>query len=115
MNDTLASAIERVSHVPGVRGALVVEADAGVPVVAEVAADISDEAVAALAAALYYRTSQAAATGGFGSLESLHLEAEGGHVLVAGGPDLIVVVLAESDAQLGIIRLETLRAAEALQ
>jgi predicted regulator of Ras-like GTPase activity (Roadblock/LC7/MglB family) len=115
MTDALAAALSRVSHVPGVRGALVVDAEAGVPVVAEVAADTSGEAVAALAAALYRRTMQAAGAGGFGALQSLHLEAEGGHVFVAGSGDLIVVVLADSDAQLGMVRLETARAAEALQ
>ena len=55
-----------------------------------------------------------AATGGFGPLQSLHLEADAGHVLVAGAGELIVVVLAAKDAQLGLVRLETLRAAESL-
>jgi predicted regulator of Ras-like GTPase activity (Roadblock/LC7/MglB family) len=115
VSDVLTEAVQRVSHVPGVRGALVVEAEAGLSVVAEVAAETDGDAVAALSAALFRRTAEAAAIGGFGMLESLHLEADGGHVLVAGGPDLVIVVIAEDDAQLGRIRVETLRAAEALR
>ena len=114
MSDELTSVLRRVSHVPGVRGAMVVEADAGVPVVAEVAADAAGDVVAAFASALYRRTAQAAAAGGFGALQSLHLEADDGHVLVAGAGELIVVVLAAKDAQLGMVRLETMRAAQAL-
>lgn len=115
MSDDFNVALERISHVPGVRGALIVEADAGVPVVADVAADTQGDAVAALASSLYRRTARAAEAGGFGPLETLHLEADGGHVLVAGAGDLLVVVLAEADAQLALVRLEALRAAEGLQ
>ena len=114
MNDELQAALARVSRVPGVRGALIVEAEAGVPVVAEVAENTSGDAVAAFAAALYRRTASAAATGGFGRLQNLHLEAEDGHVLVAGTGELIVVVLTDGEAQLGLVLLEATRAAEAL-
>lgn len=110
----MTAALSRVSHVPGVLGALVVEVGAGIPVVAEVAADTSGDAVAALAAALYRGSAQAAGAGGFGPLESLHLETEQGHVIVAGAGEMIIVVLADRDAHVGRVRLEALRAAEAL-
>ena len=45
----------------------------------------------------------------------LVLEADGGHVVVAYGGDLLIVVVAERTAQLGMLRLEAHRAAEALQ
>lgn len=114
MSDPLTAALSRVSRVPGVLGALVVETDAGVPVVAEVAQDTEGDAVAALAAALFNGSAQAADAGGFGALENLHLETEDGHVIVAGTGEMVVVVLADRDAHLGRVRLEALRATEAL-
>jgi predicted regulator of Ras-like GTPase activity (Roadblock/LC7/MglB family) len=114
MSDPFAAALDRLSRISGVRGALIVEADAGVPVLAELSAGVDGAAVAALASSLYQRTGNAARVVEYGALRSLQLEAENGHVIVAGVGDLIVVVLAERSAQLGLVRLEVNRAAEAL-
>jgi len=114
MSDPYRTSVERLSRVAGVRGALVVELEAGVPVSAELAEDVSGGAVAALAASLYRSTNNAAAAAGFGAARTLQLEAAGGHVIVVGAGDLIVVVVAERAAQLGLIRLEAHRAAESL-
>jgi predicted regulator of Ras-like GTPase activity (Roadblock/LC7/MglB family) len=114
MSDPYRTAVERLSRVAGVRGALVVELEAGVPVTAELSEDVSGTAVAALTAALYRRTNTAAAAAGFGAASTLQLEAAGGHVIVVGAGELIVVVVAEPGAQLGLVRLEAHRAAEAL-
>lgn len=115
MTDVYAEALERLSRVPGVRGALIVETEAGVPVVAELAEGVDGGAIAALAASLFRRTTRAAHTASFGYLRTLQLEAQGGHVVVATGGDLLVVVVTEKSAQLGMVRLEAHRAAEALQ
>jgi len=115
MADELNTALDRLSHVPGVRGAMIVEIGTGVPIVEEIEASVAGGAVAALAAALYQRTAEAARSGGFGGLEVMHLEAEHGHVLVAGTAELAVIVLADPDAQLGMVRLETARAVEGLR
>ena len=45
-NDLFRSALERLSRVAGVRGALIVDTDAGVPVVAELSADVDGTALA---------------------------------------------------------------------
>jgi predicted regulator of Ras-like GTPase activity (Roadblock/LC7/MglB family) len=113
--DDYQATIVRLSHVPGVRGAMLVDPDAGVPVTAEVETDVSPAALAALASALFQRTASASAAAGFGALGTFHLEAEQGHVLMAGAGELVLVVLIDDDAQLGMIRLETHRAAESLQ
>ncbi|MGQ0814677.1 MAG: roadblock/LC7 domain-containing protein [Gemmatimonadota bacterium] len=115
MSDIFAEAVERLSRVPGVRGALIVETDAGVPVLAELAEGVQGDVVAALASSLFRRTNSAAQTANFGNLRTLQLEAEVGHVVVANGGDLLVVVVAEKNAQLGQVRLEAHRAAEGLQ
>jgi predicted regulator of Ras-like GTPase activity (Roadblock/LC7/MglB family) len=114
MSDPFSAAVDRLSRISGVRGALIVEADAGVPVVAELSAGVDGGAVAALASSLYQRTGRAAGVVDYGALKSMQLEAENGHVLVAGVGDLLVVAVTERNAQLGMIRLEVHRAAEAI-
>jgi predicted regulator of Ras-like GTPase activity (Roadblock/LC7/MglB family) len=114
-NDIFQAALVRLSRVPGVRGALIVDADAGVPVVAELAADVDGGALAALAASLFKRTGRAVGTAAFGKLATLQLEAEHGHVIAGDAGDLIIVAIAESRAQLGLVRLEVHRTAEALR
>jgi predicted regulator of Ras-like GTPase activity (Roadblock/LC7/MglB family) len=114
MSDVFTAAVERLSRVRVVRGALVVEADAAVPVVAELSEGVNGTAVAALAASLFRRTAQASEAAQFGPLSTLQLEADDGHVIVVGAGDLILVVVAERNAQLGLVRLEAHRAAESL-
>lgn len=115
MSDIFAEALDRLSRVSGVRGALIVETEAGVPVLAELAEGIDGGAVAAFASSLFRRTTKAAHSAEFGNVRTLQLEAGDGHVVVANGGELLVVVVAEKNAQLGQVRLEAHRAAEALQ
>jgi len=114
MSDVFAAAAERLSRVGGVRGALIVEKDAAVPVVAELSEGVNGTAVAALAASLFQRTAQASSAAQFGRLSTLQLEADEGHVIVVDADELILVVIADRDAQLGLVRLEAHRAAESL-
>ena len=114
MTDMYREAVNRLSRVPGVSGAMVVETAAGVPVVEELKSTVSGTALAALAAALFQRTAQASETAGYNTLRTLQLTAEQGQVLVAGAGDLIIVALVEDDAQMGRVRLEAGRAARAL-
>jgi predicted regulator of Ras-like GTPase activity (Roadblock/LC7/MglB family) len=115
MSNVYTDALERLTRVPGVRGALIVDSDAGVPVVADLAEGVDGASVAALAVSLFKRTHKAAGGAAFGKLATLRLEAEGGHVVVANGGELLIVVVAERNAQLGMLRLEAHRAAEAVQ
>lgn len=114
MNDLFSAAVERVSRVAGVRGALLVESAAGVPVVSELREGVNETAVAALAASLFQRTAAASETADFGRLNTFQLEADGGHVVAVDAGDMILVVIVESDAQLGLVRYEAHRAAESL-
>ncbi|CAN5711074.1 roadblock/LC7 domain-containing protein [soil metagenome] len=115
MSDVFTAAVDRLSRVAGVRGALIVEADAAVPVVAELSDDVNGTAVAALAASLFRRTAQASETAEFGRLATLQLEADDGHMLVVDAGEVILVVITTRDAQLGLVRLEAHRAAGSLE
>lgn len=114
MTDKLARAVDRLSRIPGVRGALIVDAEAGVPVVTELADEMVAPGVAALATSAYRRTTRATADADLGTLESLQVEAAGGHVLVTDAGALLVVVVAEPAAQLGRVRVEARQVAETL-
>lgn len=114
MIDAYAAAVERLSRVAGVRGALIAESEAGVPVVAELSEGVNGMAVAALASSMFRRLTAASEAAGFGALSSLQLEADDGHVVVAGTRDVILVTVAERDAQLGMVRVEALRAVASL-
>ena len=115
MSDLYRESVERLSRISGVLGAMIVEAEAGVPVTAELTEGVEGGAVAALASSLFRRTSRAADSAQFGRLNTLQLEAQDGHVIVADAGELLVVTVAEKNAQLGLVRLETYRAAEALR
>ena len=115
MSDLFGEVLDRLSRVSGVLGALIVETDAGVPIKAELTEGVEGGAVAALAASLYRRASRAAENAELGGLATVQLEGEAGHVIVAEAGELLVVVVADRAAQLGLVRLEAHRAAEALR
>jgi predicted regulator of Ras-like GTPase activity (Roadblock/LC7/MglB family) len=115
MTDTYGELLGRLSGVPGVKGALLVEPEAGVLVRAEVDTRTDGHALAALAAALFQRTERAGDLAGLGRLTSFQLDADAGHVVMAMSRDVLLVVLADANAQLGMIRLQTHRAAESLR
>lgn len=115
MSDIYRDAVLRLSHVPGVGGALVVDASAGVSVVEDLKPHASGTALAAMAASLYRRTMQASDTAGFGRVDSIQLYGDHGQMFIAGAGDLIVVALIEDDAQIGRVRMEANRAARSLR
>lgn len=106
-----ARALDRLGRIAGVRGAALVDSHAGVPIHGEGRAD---DVLAALASSLYRRAARATDSSRFGALTTLQLECEHGHLVIAGGAETLVVALVEPDAQLGLVRLEARRAAEAL-
>ena len=60
-------------------------------------------------------TTRAAESVAFGHLDTLQLEADAGHVVIADAGETAVVAVADRSAQLGLVRLEVHRAAEALK
>lgn len=114
MSDAYTTAVRRMSRIAGVRGALVVDLEAGVPVVAELSEGVNGMAVAALTASLFRRSAQAADAADFGALGTLQLEADDGHVVAVDAGEVVLVVVAGREAQLGLVRLEANRAARAL-
>ena len=111
MSDPVERALRRLTRVTGVRGAMVVDAEAGVPVASQLAAGVEEMALAALAGSLFLRTQDASTATGFGRVRLLQLASKEGHLFVAGAGALLMVALADSSAQFGMVRIEAGRAA----
>lgn len=98
----------------GVKGCLVVGERDGLIVDATVQFGVNGHTFAALTASLFRKARRAARAAGFGDATFVQLEAEAGRVCAVGRGDLVLVVVAEPRVNLGLVRVEMLKAAEAL-
>lgn len=110
----LTRSLERISRVRGVHGTMFVAAEDGLAVAHLLMEGVNGKALAAFAASLARKVSGAAAATGGGHVRFIQVPAERGTLLVAVAPrDLLVVALAEPGVNIGLARLEMMRAAEA--
>lgn len=110
-----ARALDLVTRVRGVRGAMLVAGDDGLVVAEQLMEGIRGTAVAALAASLATRLRRAMEAAGLGAGVFWHLQGERGALLVVpAASGVLLVAVAEPDVNVGLVRLELLRAAEAV-
>jgi predicted regulator of Ras-like GTPase activity (Roadblock/LC7/MglB family) len=107
--------LEGLTRVPGVRGALLVSAGDGL-VVAEASREgVDGAAVAALVSSLLARLDRTVRAAGYRALRSVHLETRSGGVMaVPAEEDLLLVAVADADANVGLLRLALRQAIERL-
>ena len=106
------AALDRVTRVPGVRGALVISAADGLVVAEQLMDGVDGRAAAALTGSLVARLTRTAESAGLRPPAFIHLRADSGGVLAApGADDLVLVAVVAPDANLGLARLEMLEAA----
>jgi len=113
----VSKALDLVTRVRGVRGAMLVSTEDGLVIAEQLMEGIKGGAVAALAASLAGRLRRAMEAAGTGTSVFWHLQAEQGALLVVPGDasgGILVVAVAEPDVNIGLVRLELLRAAEAV-
>ena len=96
----------------GVTGCMVVGERDGMVVDSNLQIGVNGDAFAALTASLYRKARRAAMAAGFGSTGFFELDAEGGRMCAAGRNDLVIVVVAEARANVGLLRVEMLKALE---
>ena len=114
-NDGYGAALNGITNVRGVRGAMVVTGADGLVVAESLMEGIKGSAVAALAASLATRLGRAMQAGGVGTGVFWHLQAERGALLVVPARSgMLVVAVAEPGVNAGLVRLELLRAAESV-
>lgn len=107
------SALDAVTRVRGVRGAMLVARPDGLVVAEQLMEGVKGGAVAALAASVTVRLQRAMATAGLGSCQFWHLQCDQGSLLaVPVGDAMLVVAVTEPEVNVGLVRLELLRVAE---
>lgn len=109
-----ASLIGAVTRHRGISACLVVSEEDGIVVDGTAHVGVNTAAFAALTASLYRKAARAAEAAGFGGVSFLELEAEQGRVMAAGRDALVVVAVADQRVNLGLLRMELLRAAGTL-
>jgi len=108
-------ALDNITRVRGVRGAMLVAGDDGLIVAESLMEGVRGNAVAALAASLAKRFRRALEAAAVGGPDFLHLQGEEGTLVVVPAPDgVLVVAVGDREMNVGLVRLEMLRAAEVL-
>ena len=98
----------------GVVGSFVVSERDGIAVDSNAQIGVHAEAVAALAASLHRKARLACGAAGCGTVTFFRLDAERGGICAAGRDDLVLVTISEARANIGLLRVELMRAAKAL-
>lgn len=115
MTTRFRRALDNITRVRGVRGAMFVAGDDGLIVAESWMGGVQGNAVAALAASLHKRFRQAMDAGAAGAPHFLHLQGDGGTLIVVPAPDgVLLVAVGDPNMNVGLVRLEMLRAAEGL-
>ena len=103
--------LESLSRQRFVTAALVVSERDGIVVDSNIQIGQSGDRVAALAAALFRKARLSAKAAGMGAVSFMQLEAPNGRICAAGAGDLVVVVTTGAGVNVGLVRVELLRAA----
>ena len=114
MSTPYAATLATLSRQRGVVGAMIVDAEDDIIVDAAVRHGVKASTVAALAASLYRKARQSAGAAGLGDTAFLRMEAEDGHIFAAGRGGLVLIAMAESSVNVGLVRLAMLKAAAGL-
>ena len=112
MKSPYAAVLDRLTRQRGVRASLVVDANDGMTVDSNLQIGQNGDNVAALAASLYRKARLSAQAAGLGAATFMQLEAERGRICAAGHNDLVLVVVADPAANVGLIRVEMMKAVE---
>jgi hypothetical protein len=108
--------LETLIRQRGVRASLIVSEHDGLVVDESLRFGQESERVAALAASMYRKARLSARAARLGAVSFLQLDAEYGRICAAGGRgDLVIVVVADTTANVGLIRIELLKALESLE
>jgi predicted regulator of Ras-like GTPase activity (Roadblock/LC7/MglB family) len=103
--------LDRVTRIPGVRGALVASTGDGLVVAEQLMDGVDGRAAAALAGSLVGRLIRTADGAGRRAPAFVQLRAERGSILAApSAHDLVLIAVVGPDANVGLARLEMLDA-----
>ncbi len=115
MTTKFRRALDSITRVRGVHGALLVAGDDGLIIAESLMEGVNGKAVAALAGSLASRLRHAIEAARAGAPHFFHLQATDGTLVMVPAPDgVLVVAVGDPRLNVGLVRLEMLRAAELL-
>jgi predicted regulator of Ras-like GTPase activity (Roadblock/LC7/MglB family) len=106
--------LDAVTRVRGVRGVMIVASEDGLVVAESLMEGVRGNALAALASSLMKHVAHTAKASGIGAPRFLHLQAALGVVLTVAAGEILVVAIGDPSVNIGLVRLELIRAAEAV-
>lgn len=115
MNSAYGALLDQLTAQRGVRASLIVSEGDGLVVDANLRVGEDGDRVAALVASVYRKARRSSRSAQLGAVSFLQLEADRGRICAAGRDDLVVVVVAEAGANVGLIRVQLLKAVESLR
>jgi len=108
-------ALDSITRVRGVHGAMLVAGDDGFVIAEALMEGVNGKAVAALASSLSKRMRHSMEACKAGPPHFVHLQATDGTLVMVPAPDgVLVVTVGDARMNVGLVRLEMLRAAESL-
>jgi predicted regulator of Ras-like GTPase activity (Roadblock/LC7/MglB family) len=111
MASPFTAMLQALSRQRGVTAALVVSEQDGIVLDAALQVGQQGDRVAALSASLYRKARLATQAAGLGAVSFMQLEAPNGRLCAVGAGELVLVVVAAPGVNVGLVRLELLRAA----
>jgi predicted regulator of Ras-like GTPase activity (Roadblock/LC7/MglB family) len=105
-----ADMLDALTRQRGVTAALVVSERDGIVVDSNLQIGQDGDRVAALTASLYRKARLSARAAGMGAVSFMQLEAPAGRLCAVGGGELVLVVVAETAVNVGLVRVELLKA-----
>ncbi len=114
MSSPFSAMLQGLVRLRGVSAAMLVDEHEGLIIDSVLQFGQDGERVAALAASLHRKARLAAATAGLGSVMFMELEAAMGRICVAGHDDMVLVAVAAPAANVGLVRVEMLKAVRGL-
>jgi uncharacterized protein len=106
--------LDTLTRQRGVSAALVVSEQDGIVIDSNLQIGQSGDRVAALAASLYRKARLSARAAGMGAVSFMQLEAPHGRLCAVGSGSLVLVVVAQVTVNVGLIRVELLKAVAGL-
>ncbi len=114
MNSPFTAMLQTLSRQRGVTAALVVSEQDGIVIDSNLQIGQQGDRVAALAASLYRKARLSAEAAGMGAVSFMQLEAPNGRLCAVGSGGLVLVIVAASVVNVGLVRVQLLRAVEEL-
>ena len=114
MHSPFTTMLQVLSRQRGVTAALVVSEQDGIVIDSNLQIGQEGDRVAALAAFLYRKARFSAQAAGMGAVSFMQLEAPKGRLCAVGAGELVLVVVAASAVNVGLVRVEMLRSVDLL-